>query len=172
MSIFKRRVVRMVLVPVLGALGVPALVAAAASTTAAQVELDRILSRAGGRIVTQSDVRQARALGLVDDTSSDEAVRRALEDRWLILNEIGRAAPLVPVSEAELAARRGEWEAGGGAGRASVPMIGEADLETWLRDDLRIRAFLLRQFGGLPEGERARAQQEWMARLRARAELD
>jgi hypothetical protein len=51
-------------------------------------------------------------------------------------------------------------------------MIGEADLETWLRDDLRIRAFLLRQFGGLPEGERARAQQEWMARLRARAELD
>jgi hypothetical protein len=134
------------------------------------VELDRILSRAGGRIVTQSDVRQARALKLVDDTSSDDAVRRALEDRWLILNEIGRAAPIAPASEADLALRRDEWEAGGG--RAASPAMGESDLQNWLRDDLRIRAFLQRQFGSLPEGERARAREEWLARLRTRAELD
>ena len=54
-------------------------------------------------------VAQARDLTLVDDTSSDDAVRRALEDRWLILNEIGRGAPLSPASDAGLAARRGEW---------------------------------------------------------------
>ena len=168
MSIRKRRLARVVLV--LAALGVPALITAAAAAAASQVELDRILSRAGGRIVTQSDVRQARALKLVDDTSSDEAVRRALEDRWLILNEIGRAAPIAPASDAELALRRGEWEAGGG--RSSSLTMGEADLQNWLRDDLRIRAFLQRQFGSLPGGERARAQEEWLARLRARAELD
>lgn len=166
MSMRKRRFARLVLV--LGALGVPALITAAASAAAAQIELDRILSRAGGRIVTQSDVRQARNLKLVDDTSSDDAVRRALEDRWLILNEIGRAAPLSPASDAELAARRGEWEAGGGSPAA----MSEGDLQNWLRDDLRIRAFLQRQFGSLPEGERARARAEWLARLRARAELD
>ena len=163
----RKRVAKVVLV--LSCLAVPALITAVTSARAGQIELDRILSRAGGRIVTQSDVRQARALKLVDDTSSDDAVKRALEDRWLILNEIGRSAPIAPASEAELAARRGEWEAGGAAGTGSMS---EADLQNWLRDDLRIRAFLRRQFGGLPEGERARAQQEWLARLRSRAELD
>ena len=167
MSNRKRRYARVVLV--LSCLGVPALITAVASARSGQIELDRILSRAGGRIVTQSDVRQARTLRLVDDTSSDDAVKRALEDRWLILNEISRSAPLAPISEAELAARRSEWEATGAAGAGSM---GEAELQNWLRDDLRIRAFLGRQFGSLPEGERGRAQQEWLARLRSRAELD
>jgi hypothetical protein len=48
----------------------------------------------------------------------------------------------------------------------------ESDLQAWMRDDLRIRAFLQRQFGSLPDGQRERAQEEWLARLRARAELE
>jgi hypothetical protein len=159
------------MVLVLAALGIPALITAMTSA-APQIELDRILSRAGGRIITQSDVRQARALGLVDDTSSDDTVRRALEDRWLILNEIGRAAPLAAASDAELAARRGEWEARRGVARSPGMSMPESDLQAWMRDDLRIRAFLQRQFGSLPAGQRERVQEEWLARLRARAELE
>ena len=44
----------------------------------AQIELDRIVSRAGGQIITQSDIRRARDLHLVDDVSTDQAVQRAL----------------------------------------------------------------------------------------------
>jgi hypothetical protein len=135
----------------------------------AQVELDRIVSRVAGRIITLSDVRQARELRLVEDTSSDAAAVRALENRWLILGEIGRAAPLPPASEAEMAARRAEWQAAAG-GRAAA--MSDVDVQAWLRDDLRIRAYLDRQFGMLPEGERGRARAEWIGRLRQRAELD
>jgi hypothetical protein len=135
----------------------------------AQVELDRIVSRVAGRIITLSDVRQARELRLVEDTSSDAATTRALENRWLILAEIGRAAPLPPASDAEMAARRAEWQAAAGDRAAAMP---DADLQAWLRDDLRIRAYLNRQFGMLPEGERGRARGEWIGRLRQRAELD
>jgi len=88
----------------------------AASTR--QVELDRIVSRVGERIVTQSDVRQVRLLQLVEETSSDEATLRALESRLLVLHELGRAAPVGPISPEELAERRAEWvsSVGGGAG--------------------------------------------------------
>src|SRR5690606_16574793 len=58
---------------------------ASRDAAAGQIELDRIVSRVGGRIITQSDVRQARALRLVDDVSSDELTRRGLETRFLIL---------------------------------------------------------------------------------------
>jgi hypothetical protein len=141
----------------------------ALGTGLAQVELDRIVSRVAGRIITLSDVRQARELHLVEDTSSDAATTRALENRWLILGEIGRAAPLPPASDAEMAARRAEWQAAAGDRAAAMP---DADLQAWLRDDLRIRAYLNRQFGMLPEGERGRARGEWIGRLRQRAELD
>ncbi len=143
----------------------------ASSRASLQVELDRIVSRVNGRIITQSDVRQARALKLVDDTSSDDAARRALENRWLILAEIARGAPLPPASAAELAARRSEWHAAAPTETAAAGMP-DAELQTWLRDDLRIRAYLARQFGILPEADRARARGEWLSRLRQRAELE
>jgi hypothetical protein len=46
-----------------------------------------------------------------------------------------------------------------------------ADLDSWLRDDLRIRAYLRRQFGMLGDAERAQGMAEWLARLRQRADL-
>ena len=63
-----------------------------------QAELDRIVARVNNRIITQSDVRQARMLQLVDDTSSDEATRRALENRILILGDLSRSSSLPPMS--------------------------------------------------------------------------
>ena len=39
----------------------------------AQVEVDRIVSRVSGRVITLSDIRQAGTLRLVADASSEEA---------------------------------------------------------------------------------------------------
>lgn len=159
---------------------VTALAAAAASVSAAparpagQVQLDRIVSRVNGRVITESDVRQARALRLVDDVSSDAAAQHAVEDRFLILGELNRAAPIAPPSDAEIAAHRTAWATTLGP---DVPALmarhgmSENDLQAWLRDDLRIRSYLKRQFGMLPEGDRARATDDWVSRLRQRADL-
>ena len=130
--------------------------------THAQAELDRIVSRVNSRIITQSDVRQARMLQLVEDTSSDEATRRALENRILILGDLSRAPSLQPTTGEYLTARHKQWEARvGGRSRGSA-LLGEAGmtekgLDAWLSDDLRIHAYLQRQFGALPEADRSRA---------------
>ncbi len=147
-----------------------------ASPVDAQVEVDRIVSRVSGRIITQSDIRQAGELKLVDDVSSEAAIRRALETRLLILHELDRAAALPPVGPDDLAVRRRAWqEAIGGealaADRLRQSGMAESDLGSWLRDDLRIRAYLRRQFGMLGDGERDRAVADWTSRLRQRADL-
>jgi hypothetical protein len=156
--------------------GLIAVLSGAPAVAAAQVEIDRIVSRVGDRIVTQSDIRQARALRLVDETSSDESTQRALETRLLILHELSRAAPLPPSGAADLEARRAEWSASvGGEGRVAELLrqgsMSEGDLDGWLRDDLRIRAYLRRQFGMLGDVERSRAMEDWLSRLRQRADL-
>ena len=145
-----------------------------AATAAAQVQLDRIVSRVNGRVITESDVRQARALKLVDDVSSDGAAQRAVENRFLILGEMNRSAPIAPPSDAEIAAHRASWTASLGpdvAGLMARNGMSDNDLQAWFRDDLRIRAYLKRQFGMLPEGERGRATDDWLNRLRQRADL-
>jgi hypothetical protein len=144
----------------------------------AQVELDRILSRVNGKIVTRSDVRQAQLLKLVDEVGSEASTQRALENRLLLLGELSRASSaLPPATSAELDARRHEWEASLG-GAANVTRLlaqtgmSAADLDTWLRDDLRIQAYLRRQYGTIPEPDRTRAINDGLARLRQRAGLD
>jgi hypothetical protein len=142
----------------------------------AQAELDRIVARVNNRIITSSDVRRARMLQLVDDTSSDDSTRRGLEDRILILGDLSRSTALPPTTEEALAARHRQWEARvGGRGRGAE-LLGEAGmsekgLDAWLSDDLRINAFLHRQFGALPDADRSRATADWLARLRQRAGL-
>lgn len=141
----------------------------------AQVELDRVLVRIGSSIITRSDVRQARMLKLVPENSNDETTRTALENRLLILNEVNRGAPLDPVTDGDLGARRREWEAGLAAPNLAESLsqagLSEAALQAWLRDDCRMRAYLARQFGPLQEAERARAMSDWLQRLRVRAGL-
>jgi hypothetical protein len=140
----------------------------------AQVELDRILARVGARVITKSDVHQAQQLKLVDDVSSEAAVQRALEERWLVLEEIRRGPPLSPGSDDTLAARRADWErkVGGKAAAAELlakSSMSEAALEGWLRDDLRIEAYLARQFATVPASDRPKASTDWLNRLRQRA---
>ena len=115
-----------------------------------QTEVDRLLVRVYGAVITQSDVRQARALKLVSDTGSDEATQRGLENRLLLLRELAGAAPGQAPSEDAFAARRRMWEqAMGGDAGAQLSRYGmnEASINAWLRDDARIDAFLRQQFG-------------------------
>jgi hypothetical protein len=147
-----------------------------ASPVAAQVVLDGVVSRVAGRAITQSDVRQADRLRLVDDVSSPEAIRRELENRWLALSEIQRAAPLPTPSDADVAARRAEWEPRVGGAARVAGLLADAgmtddELRTWWRDDLRIRAYLDRQYGALDPDARAKSIAAWRQRLRARADL-
>ena len=146
----------------------------AAALDGAQAELDRIVARVNNRIITSSDVRQARTLQLVDDTSSDESTRRGLENRILILSDMTRLSGLPPTTDEDLSSRRRQWEARvGGRGAELLGKAGmtEKGLNAWLGDDLRIQAYLQRQFGALPEAERERAVTDWIARLRQRAGL-
>lgn len=146
------------------------------ATLDAQVELDGVVIRVAGRAITQSDVRQAQRLRLVDDVSSPEAVQRQLENRWLALGEVQRAGPLPAPTDADITSRRAEWEprVGGAArvaGLLSDSGMTEDELKAWLRDDLRIRAYLDRQYGALDADARARASTAWFNRLRQRADL-
>ena len=137
-------------------------------------ELDHIVSRVNGRIITQSDVNQARLLRLVPDASSDDAVRVALENRLLILGEIARGNALPPATDQEIAERRAEWLRGVGDNTGELlarARMSESALDAWLKDDLRVRAYLTRQFGGIPESDRVRPTEEWLGRLRQRAGL-
>ncbi len=147
---------------------------AAAPPAAAQTEIDRLLVRVYGAVITQSDVRQARALKLVPDVSSDEAVQRALENRLLLLRELTTAPPAAAATDEAIAARRRTWEQaiGGDAptllARHGMP---EGVLTAWLRDDARIEAFLRHQFGDAGDPNRAKALGSWIERLRQRAGL-
>jgi hypothetical protein len=148
-----------------------------AGARASQVELDRVVSRVNSRIITESDVRQARLLHLVAETSSDAVILRQLENRLLMLGDIARSSSPPIVSDGQVAAHRSDWESTvGGSERAGALLgqvaLGEAGLTTWLRYDLRIRAHVERLFGALPEADRSRAEVEWMARLRQRADLN
>jgi hypothetical protein len=142
--------------------------------SAQQTEVDRLLVRVYGAVITQSDVRQARALKLVSDTGSDEATQRGLENRLLLLRELAGAASGQGPGDDAFAARRRMWEqAMGGDAGAQLSRYGmnEASINAWLRDDARIDAFLRQQFGEPGGSERERALSNWVDRLRQRAGL-
>jgi hypothetical protein len=157
-------------------LALAAAVPAEAASRPAQTELDRVVARVNNRIITRSDVRQARLLRLVAHPESDESALRDLEDRVLVLADVARAAPLAPSSASDLEARRRAWEAHiGGESRGAALLreagLSEAGLDSWFADDLRAEAHLNRQFGSLPEADRRKAIADWIARLRQRAGL-
>lgn len=155
-------------------LAVFSLSAALAVPGVAQIEIDRIVSKVYATNIRQSDLRQARLLKLCPKTDSDELILAELQNRTLILAELARVPPADP-TEDELAARRREWDDSiGGADRDGL--LGKAgmsarELQTWLRDDVRIKKYLDQRFGRIPEAERAGRIQEWIRTLRQRAAL-
>jgi hypothetical protein len=128
------------------------------TVTLAGQTIDRVLASVGGRLVTASDVRAARELGLVRSTgpaADDSAILEQLVDRLLVLDEVERYAPQEP-REAEVRRRydaiRQTFATSGEFERATRSTgMDEAALLQWLRNDLRIRAYLDQRFAAVIE---------------------
>ena len=139
------------------------------------VELDRVVSTVQTTKIWSSDVRQARLLKLCGPAvSSDEGILIELQNRVLVLAEVGRAAGREPTTE-ELAAHRRAWEQTLGTGEVESLMtragMSARDLQAWHRNDLRIQMYLDGRFGGLAPNPRATRTAEWLGDLRQRAGL-
>ena len=150
-----------------------ALFGLAAVPMAAQVEIDKTLSRIYGAALMSSDVRQAKLLRLVPSATTDDAVLAALENRLLILHETAKNARLEPAKEA-IEAAKDSWRRGlpqGSDVTALMTRAGmtEQTLDGWFRDDLRVAAYLNQRFGTVPDRE-ARIS-SWVSDLRRRAGL-
>jgi hypothetical protein len=145
-----------------------------APRVAAQTQIDGVLLRFGSDVVTQSDVREARVLKLLDvSDATDQGYVDALVNRRLMLAELRRASIPDPAT-AQIDARYQKWVASLGAG-ADVPALlgrvgmSEAGLRGWLRDDLRLQSYLDQRF--VSAATRSADLAAWIAELRKRAGL-
>lgn len=135
--------------------------------------IDRTLAIVSGRTVTLSDARTALALGLVEGRDIDEALIRRLVERELVLREIERYQPPEPSpAEIEAAVAAARTRAGGDAALAGVLAQGGFTpdrLRSWVRDDLRVAAYLQQRF---PADDRRVDQiADWVSDLRRRAQI-
>lgn len=134
--------------------------------------IERTLAIVDGQVITLADVRTAAALGLVDrdGASADLAgTTSRLIDRLLMLREVQRYAPPEPAG-AEIDRRQAivRDRAGGPDALARALDAGgfsDAWLRAWIRDDLRIAAYLEQRFAG---DRRTDVIADWIADLRRR----
>lgn len=121
--------------------------------------IERTLAIVGGQVITLADTRAATSLGLIEIGKSPDPVDSAttvLVERELILREVQRYAPPEPTDSAidtrvdsvrqrfpDAAALTRTLEATG---------FSEIRLRAWVRDDLRIQAYLAQRFAaaGVP----------------------
>ena len=133
--------------------------------------VDRTLAIVAGRTITLSDARTALALRLVEGTDVDTDVVQRLVDRELMLREADRydpAEPAVDQIEARLDTMR--EAAGGEEGLLRVLRAGgfaERRLRAWVRDDLRIAAYLRQRFA--MDERRQDLIADWVSDLRRRS---
>jgi len=134
------------------------LAALAVADSGASQTIDRVMAAVGGRVVTLSDVRAAREFGLVAGASQAGGTRDVVDrliDRILMLEEVERYAPPEPdprAVEARFEAIRAAFpspEAFAAALRVSG--MSEAALRQWVRNDLRITAYLEQRFAAAIE---------------------
>lgn len=126
---------------------VAALCLAVAWVTAAQV-VDRVLAVVDGQLVTLSDLRTARALGLADAGDDGAAVAK-LVDRALMVTEASRYAPPEPTPDAVEARLASVRDAVGSDRFAAVLKRGGLDeeaLRRTLRQDLLLEAYVAQRF--------------------------
>ena len=142
---------------VLSCLAAVTLLFGAAAGLARPEVIDRVQAIVDGHLITLSDVRRALALHLVDGAAASSGEPAALErliDRVLILQEVERYAPPEPDRGAidaqvrELERRLGSGEL---ASRLSAVGASDAWLRQWVRDDLRMEAYVNQRFAGAAE---------------------
>ncbi len=132
--------------------GVPASHAQSPPRPSAEILIERTVAIVGGAVITQSEVMVATALGLVppEGTATPGAGVRALVDRWLMLHEVERFSPPDPDSvKVDAGVDAARARAGGEAALAAVLARGgftTGKLAAWIRDDLRIAAYLAQRF--------------------------
>lgn len=135
--------------------------------------VDRTLAIVSGRTITLSDARTVVALGLVDGTSVDAALVQRMIDRELMLREAERYQPAEPLaSQVDAAVAAATARVGGEAARARVLAaggFGEGRVRAWVRDDLRIAAYLQQRFAA--DERRADLIADWLSDLRRRAQI-
>jgi hypothetical protein len=126
--------------------------------------IERTLAIVSGRVITLSDERTAVALGLVDGDATGALDR--LIDRELMLREVDRYLPPEPPDAAveSRLAEIGRRQASPDALRRTLEAGGfsEARLRAWVRDDLRIAAYLGQRFAaaGAPSDQEVAAAYE------------
>ncbi len=114
----------------------------------APVVLDAVVVTVNGQVITASDVRAAaHLLGAQGRVPADPVA--ALVDRALMLDEVDRASPSA-LPDAQVEARRLQVEAALDASArgqlATRDAMTDDRLRAWLRDDLRIEAYVAQRF--------------------------
>ncbi len=116
--------------------------------------IDRILAVVSGGLILQSDVTAALKLALVAVPAEGDRIQGALDrliERRLMLIEVDRYGPPEPTG-AEVDAAVGEIDKRIGSGATLDAILRETgftvdQLRIYVRDDLRIRAYLQQRFG-------------------------
>jgi hypothetical protein len=120
--------------------------------------IDRVLAVVNGHLITLSDVRRVVDLGLATTNGSgdlSEIVLSELIDRRLVLEEVERYAPPEPdaatIAERVAAIQRQLEGPPGIDARLAALGVNRAWLDQWVRDDLRIQAYIQQRFAGAME---------------------
>ena len=133
--------------------------------------IERTLAIVGGQALTLSDVQTARALKLVDPTDDFSATIDRLVERALVLREVDRYAPPEPDQAAiqqQLDRVRNQMTGEQFDQVLAAGGFTEGRLRAWLRDDLRIAAYLNQRFAAAGPQNRADLIADWTADLRRR----
>lgn len=135
--------------------------------------IDRTLAIVSGRTVTLSDARTALALGLIEGDAVDEPLVQRLVERELKLREAERYQPPEPLpAQIDAGVAAAIRRAGGDESLSKVLAAGgftPERLRGWVRDDLRVAAYLLQRFPA--DDRRADQIADWVSDLRRRAQI-
>jgi hypothetical protein len=161
----------MLVATVLAVTAVVANVSPAAHLIQAGELIERTLAIVAGQPITLSDVQTARALALVDNAADANAAIERLVERALMLREVQRYAPPEPDEGAiqqRLDQVRGRLPNDELERVLAAGGFTEARLRAWVRDDLRIAAYLDQRFAAAGGPSRAELITDWLADLRRR----
>jgi hypothetical protein len=144
------------------------------------VVIDRIMAVVAAQPIMQSDVTAAETFHLVnvpqDTANPTQYVLRQLVRRALMLAEVERLQPPQP-DEIEITVRVDAIEKAAGSPAAfdrelAVTGMTRDQVRRFIRDDLRIRTYLIERFGAdRPEAEFNTAVDAWIADLRRRTQV-
>ena len=158
----------------LAAVGYLAVVAAAYGRQPGEL-IERTLAIVDGQVITLADVQVATALGLIASFRLPDDLGKATEaliDRALMLREVQRYSPPEPKDDEVIgrlaAIRRRFADPDAFAAALAAGGFTEQRLQSWIRDDLRIAAYLNQRFA---DERRDVLIADWIADLRRRTPI-